>query len=1003
MSEFLAGRVFGLKLSLNATGFCVREGDRILHLDTLVCPTQIGDLSARRGFRAQRRTIRARRKRKGWVREQLAAVGIGQGPTPPKETPLSWRLAAVAGENIGAAKLHAALIHLFQRRGRPMVVPWANGSPSDDDKAEAEAANAVKAEMLARGASLPCELLEARRKEAGKAPSSPWGRGLRWPSDLIEKEFRAIVSAQATHFPALLEKADWILWGETRKVTKNGEDYHVWTNRTEHFGGKTLPCETRRPGLHPGALGLRWPKFQNRSPELCALHPHDEKGRPQHVVGRDKPAYAKAQFEQAILNFRVSSVKTGRTLNPIEQFPRFIETVKQVFNSKGKVTEKALRKCAADFANEFELIEGHTEITPQSGAGRSRFSSATLDELRDLIARGEALPNVAKRLMCEGEPPESAIRRLLESTKNPLVKHRLALLHRELVCLIKRFGAPDFVCVEADRELAMSEDARMELVRNQRKNTKERRELAEEVGDGFRLKKYRLAKEAGHECVFTGRRIGVSDLEDYSIVHIVPRSRIVCEEWHNLILCPSALVAEKSKGTPFEVFGTTSAWPQMLARMDSRFKKLSPRKYSIFIAPDSEAELERQGLAAGEGYFARLVRDYCAITFDWLTGDGRIPSDISKTFLFQSKASVSRIRSAWGLSGLLHPVNKDADDTGREKALLQIKGDYRYCALDAAITSAIHPRAALSSDAIIFDGMNGLWSVDPKTHRSLANNPLGFTRDKLEPLVSSVSVRHHVSKSMKQKGYNTTFYSERTWVDTTTKMQSGFVTRTAITSLTEKNLPDIHPAWFAQQVSDAWLDYKRRVGEKSVADRLAKTKGCLPSEFTETLCASHLLRRHTLMKRAAVPYSSPLAIMRPIRDVRLVCYSSPGALTRGPKGTPGAFLARDGFAAAEIYATADGKGFVAVRTSFFGKHDRPTPPKPVKGRALLTVRKGDLFNLPAATPPGKWRMTALAEKWATLVPAHLSHKPEVLSANGIPPQGWKPSWSAFAEMIGLKG
>lgn len=76
MPDFYSGRVFGLKLSLNAIGFCAREGDRILHLETLVCPTHIGDLSARRSFRAQRRTIRARGKRMAWARERLAEVGV---------------------------------------------------------------------------------------------------------------------------------------------------------------------------------------------------------------------------------------------------------------------------------------------------------------------------------------------------------------------------------------------------------------------------------------------------------------------------------------------------------------------------------------------------------------------------------------------------------------------------------------------------------------------------------------------------------------------------------------------------------------------------------------------------------------------------------------------------------------------------------------------------------------------------------------------------------------
>jgi hypothetical protein len=137
-----------------------------------------------------------------------------------------------------------------------------------------------------------------------------------WPRDLVEKEFRTIIEKQAAHFPALagtktfdrdgqpqtVSAADWLLYGDTTVVRANGRDYRVYFKTTD--------------SRNPGVLGLKWPRFDNRGPALDALRPLDEHGRPLHVVRKNKEAFLKAQWELAVMNFRVIDRTSGALVPP---------------------------------------------------------------------------------------------------------------------------------------------------------------------------------------------------------------------------------------------------------------------------------------------------------------------------------------------------------------------------------------------------------------------------------------------------------------------------------------------------------------------------------------------------------------------------------------------------------------------------------------------------------------------------------------------------------------
>src|SRR5262249_40021478 len=140
---------------------------------------------------------------------------------------------------------------------------------------------------------------------------------------------------------------------------------------------------------NPGVLGLRWPRFDNRSPALDSFQPIDDQGRPLHVVRKNKQSFTTAQWELALMNFRVVDANTRQKLDPRIHFPIFVENLRNEWNKKGKVTVARLVKLAEPFKEKFLLVQNQKPLTPETGSGRARYSSVTLEILRQEIAAGK--------------------------------------------------------------------------------------------------------------------------------------------------------------------------------------------------------------------------------------------------------------------------------------------------------------------------------------------------------------------------------------------------------------------------------------------------------------------------------------------------------------------------------------------------------------------------------------------------------------------------------------
>lgn len=994
--NFTQGLVFGFDMGTASIGWAVRHGNRFLDVGVLICPESTEDLQERNSLRRQRRTIGNRRFRRRWLKGELEKIGLPVPKHAPDEHPAVLRCRALKGEPLAPEELHAALAHLWKRRGYTEV-PWADNPDRDEPKeAQAEkgviktAMSGLRNEMTVNQLNHPCQLLAQRLQNRQRL------RKEYWPRELLIAEHQAICEAQKSNCPELYAKKDWLLFGD---LTKEVKGFRVFDSLAE--------------GRNPGVVGLRWPRFENRGPALDALAPLDEKGLPQHVVRKNKEAYLAAQWELALMNFRVIDVQTRRKMDPLQEQPDFIKALREEWDAKGKVTLARLKKLATPFESQFVLQEDQKPLTPQISGGRARYASPTLDAIRKAIAKGTRVDPPQPILQRATESRAKALHRYLREIRHPLVRHRLILFQQLLEKLEKEFGIPDLVVMEAVRSLALCPKKKRELNKRNEAHRKER----EDAVDALKLEKqstskkatqrFRLWKEVKGVCPFCHNAIHQADLYNGNadIEHMVPRHRVDSNEWINLTVGHLKCNREiKSERTPFEAFGSAANWPELKDHAEQCFRG---RKLEIFLSPDAEQLLENKADLQHTAYIARVSRHVTLLQFNWLGEDGRDPTPEKQnpalSFQVTNGHLTSRLRRAWGLNQILHPITdgrrwEDLSEEEQKQLKQKNRGDHRHHALDAMVITCTLPwlahRGAQARDPLT--GEDGWWQLDESTQRIRAANPVFPKEGEMHRVavaqMEKLVVQHHTSRSNHKKAYFTTLYGK--------KGENTYVAREPLGKRTPKNLGDIYPPALADYCQTAWLRYADEAADLEAELKQAqKELRGLPAAFEAKLCFSHFQRWREAAKEGEDHFNWPSQIKIPITKVKVIGVKDDTAVAPASPGTH-AYVKRGGFKEVRIHPSEDGKRWVPVFVPFV-KHDQPVAAEAWDKNAnpVRIIRRGDTINLKngsgPSNPPGLYRVASTMQKQIHLLPVNIANSKEALLASGFLANGANIRWPTF--------
>ncbi len=240
------------------------------------------------------------------------------------------------------------------------------------------------------------------------------------------------------------------------------------------------------------------------------------------------------------------------------------------------------------------------------------------------------------------------------SITNPIVRNRLQLFRDLLLKLKKEYGTPDKVIFEFIRDGSanslFSKNKADATASYYEKLRKKNDDIKEKLGDEYSIKKLvkmKLLEEQNYQCYYTGQKIAPSDIDNYDIEHIFPRSFMGCDALYNKILClPYVNRKEKKDRTPYDWFKqdkTDEEWGEYLKRvshildrypkpkkpkLNSKMKdyyvakkeyELALKKYLLLTSPEEQCWelIEKNNLLSDTSYISKVAQKITAFVFGW--------------------------------------------------------------------------------------------------------------------------------------------------------------------------------------------------------------------------------------------------------------------------------------------------------------------------------------------------------------------------------------------------
>lgn len=650
------------------------------------------------------------------------------------------RIKLLRGEKLEPWQIYKALHSAIQRRGYGKV-PWAaketKRSGKSEEQVERELAqkdpdyrSALEAwpkfkQSVASEFHFPCYY--QAEKMGLWDPSKPSkiktkvdcragsARQVRFDRFDIENEIHALVDAAAKYHPSLKGKANYVLYGPAETAYAS---YNPQLRKKFHL---------REGGENDwqGVLGQKIPRFDNRIVEKCVLIPRLNVCKVDVRKDKDGNPYPESLLaSEATFLMKLKNIGVLRNGKPGRLNATEIKTIFEKCGGKYSFTKTQWQKQCEKFGlRPFSQYE----IEAPKVSGRSRFCRPALGILKQLILSGQnpkefhaaeltklnGNKNPVKGLMAEdlkfllqmGDSWEGifipnqklealvqnaddrtmAIRTLIGSQNDPIVRHRLSLFAERLVELERRFGTPEQVVLEFVREDFMGEKAKRELMKFQRDRAADRIRAKQEAAaagatEGAAGFKMELLKAQGGICLYTGEGLIPEELDEYDIDHIVPRTKGGPDAAVNYVLTRRGTNAEKDNRTPFEWLSKTQGWDSYVNRVRSRIGALRNKKVSLLILPNAEELVQKYTALAETAWISKLAQAIISLRFGWNKGNDATKRRVTVI----SGGLTGRIRRKYRLNSILNPNAKDEEEAEKKN-----RDDDRHHALDAMVISFI--------------------------------------------------------------------------------------------------------------------------------------------------------------------------------------------------------------------------------------------------------------------------------------------------------------------------
>ena len=330
--------------------------------------------------------------------------------------------------------------------------------------------------------------------------------------------------------------------------------------------------------------------------------------------------------------------------------------------------------------------------------------------------------------------------------RNPIVHRTLTEMRRVVNRIVERYGKPDRIHVELARDLKATNKEREQITIRNRMREKEREAIAKRIVEDVGLEKasrndilkVMLADECDSTCPYSGERFSMTELLHggcVQIEHIIPYSRSFDDSFANKTLCINKLNAKKSNRTPYEAFGSSPEYCEMLERVKHFKGAYAERKLELFKQENVEtAEFLERNLNDTR-YASKLAMQYLAMLY------GGIVDKTDKRRVFAiAGGCTALIRRAWGGNYLLGEGEK-------------VRSDHRHHAVDAVTI-------ALTTPGLVQE----IAKMTPERRKKFNDATPKFIDSKFYSqaysMLNRCAVSHHVVNKLRGALHKETIYSK---------------------------------------------------------------------------------------------------------------------------------------------------------------------------------------------------------------------------------------------------
>lgn len=407
--------------------------------------------------------------------------------------------------------------------------------------------------------------------------------------------------------------------------------------------------------------------------------------------------------------------------------------------------------------------------------------------------------------------------------RNPVVQKALHQVKRLVTAIVLKYGIPEIVRVELARDMKLSKKQKTELESRNRASKRER-DIAREFlrSNGLQeptsddLLRYRLWKEAGMMCPYSGKPISMGMLfsadGEVDIDHIVPYSRCLDDSFLNKTICLASENRNRKKNlTPFEAYSKEpDSFENLLSRV-THMVDMPPQKRRKFEMKTEEINFDE--LVSRQLNDTRYIsREVCNYLLSL-----RCKVQISKG------AATAALRDKWGLNTIL-----SADGSG-----VKNRRDHRHHAVDAIVVALTSPSLFKRLSILSAQSSLGLYS-----RRFLLDEPWKDFFKSAESLILGMLVSHEARRKILGKFHEDTALGP-------TEMEGQFVLRRPINKLKEKDLADVR-----DPVVKAILE-----------ERLKQSNGSLEKAFSSPIPHKN---GHTIIKKVRLNIRLNPEVLLPI-------------------------------------------------------------------------------------------------------------------------------------------